>query len=214
MIGPFMKKAVPKEVAATEEEIIAAIEALTTAEHLRLRSYALQRAGMLRRTGLDKGDSDLLQIAVEHTLSGRRHWNKESSNFVDYLLGTLKSISNNWCRTLEQHGHFLESDMTTVSEDGRITTPLLGVPSPNPNPEEALVIKEQGEIIRRELDRLEQLVADRPLAVLIISERRRGTPRTEIQEVFDLSPREYETLTRWIYETARKDAAKERERGE
>jgi hypothetical protein len=214
MIGPFMKKAVPKEVAATEEEIIAAIEALTAAEHLRLRSYALQRAGMLRRTGLDKGDSDLLQVAVEHTLSGRRHWNKESSKFVDYLLGTLKSISTNWCRTLEQHGHLLESDMTTVSEDGRITTPLLGVPSSDPNPEEALVIKEQEETVRRELDRIEQLVADRPIAALIISERRRGTPRTEIQEVFNLSPTQYETLTRWIYETVRKDAAKERQRGE
>jgi hypothetical protein len=214
MIGPFMKKAVPKEVAATEDEIVAAIEALTTADHLRLRSYALHRAGMLRRTGLDKGDSDLLQIAIEHTLSGRRHWNKESSSFVDYLLGAIKSISNNWCRTLEQHGHFLESDMTTVSEDGRATEPLSEVPSPRPNPEEALVIKEQEEMIRRELDRIEQLVADRPLAALIISERRRGTPRTEIQEVFNLSHTQYETLTRWIYETVRKDAAKERQRGE
>lgn len=195
-----MAKRVPEELAATEDEIIAALEALTVEEHLRLESYAQQRARMLRKTGLDKGDTDLLQIAVEQTLSGQRRWNKKTSPmFVNYLSGAIKSISNNWCRTRELHEPDLESD---------VTLPIIS--SPNPDPEQALISKEQEELIKAELDRIEGLVAERPLAVLIISERRRGTPAKEIQEVFGLSQTEYDTLTRWIFETAKRDTDKER----
>lgn len=200
IIGAFMTKRVPEELAATEEEIIAALEALSPEEHLCLQSYAEQRAGMLRKTGLDKGDADLLQIAVEQTLLRQRRWNKKSTPlFVNYLLGAIKSISNNWCRTRERHEPDLESDVT-----------LPAISSPNPDPEQALISKEQEELIKAELDRIEALVAERPLATLIISERRRGTPAKEIQEVFGISATEYDTLTRWIYETARRDTDKER----
>jgi hypothetical protein len=206
-----MTKRVPEELAATEEEVIAALKALTPEEHLRLQSYAQQRARMLRKTGLDKGDADLLQIAVEQTLSRQRHWNKKSSPlFVNYLLGAITSISNNWYRTRERHEPNLESDVITVSKDGIVKNPLLAISSPNPDPEQALISKEQEELIKAELDRIEALVAERPLAALIISERRRGTSAKEIQGVFGMSQTEYDTLTRWIYETVRRDAGKER----
>lgn len=205
-----MPKRVPEELAATEDEVIAALEALTPEEHLRLESYAQNRAGMLRKTGLDKGDTDLLQIAVEQTLLRKRHWNKKTSPlFVNYLLGTIKSISNNWCRTKEQYEADLEADVVTV-KDGIVKNPLSAISSPNPDPEQAFISKEQEELIKAELGRVEALVEERPLAALIISERRRGTPAKEIQEVFGISQTEYDTLTRWIYETARRNADKER----
>jgi hypothetical protein len=205
-----MGKRVVEELAASEEEIIAALSALTPEERLRLQSFARERARMLRKTGLDKGDTDLVQVAIEQTLSRQRHWNKGSSPvFVNHLLGTIKSISNNWYRTKERHAPDLEADVNTVSDDGMLKNSLRSIPSSNPDPEEIFISKEQEELIKAELDRIEVLVAERPLASLIVSERRRGTPSREIQEAFDLTQTEYDTMTRWIYETVRRDTDKE-----
>jgi hypothetical protein len=209
-----MTRRIPEEVAATEEEILAAIEALTTEEALRLRAYARSRAGILRKAGLDKGDEDLFQIAVKSLLSRRRRWNRNSGNFVDFMLGTIKSISSNWCRALDPDEPDLEADLITLSDSGRTVNPLAAAASPNPNPEETLINKERLEEISRELDRIELLVAERPLAALIVAERRRGTTGPEIQEALSISQTDYETETRWIYRSVRMDAARERERAE
>jgi len=209
-----MARRVPEEVAATEEEILAAIEALTTEDLLRLRAYSRLRAGILRRAGLDKGDEDLLQIAVKSLLSRRRKWNKTANSFSDFLFGAIKSISNNWCRTLGPNEPDLEADLITLSDGGRVHNPLVALPSPDANPEEVLINKERQASINRELDRIEALVAGRSLAALIVAERRRGTTGAEIQEALGISETEYETETRWIYRTVRANGPGESERGE
>lgn len=210
-----MTRRVPAEVAANEEEIDAAIEALTKPQLLRLRAYARARAGILRKAGLDRGDEELLQIAVKSLLLGRRKWNKiSSSNFYDFLFATIKSISNNWCRTVDPNEPELEADVITLSDSGRIINPVIAAPSPKANPEETLIEKERQETFSRELDRIELLVAERPLAALIISERRRGTTGPEIQEALEISEAKYETEIRWIYRTVRQSSSRERKRND
>jgi hypothetical protein len=81
-------------VAATREEIITAIEALTAAQLVRLENIAWFRHHSLGSRGAGRQPRDLLSDAVIACLEGRRKWVKSSCELPTFLAGVLRSLAS------------------------------------------------------------------------------------------------------------------------
>ena len=89
---------VSEKVAATADDIRAAIEALTLADWARLRNYAANRTLKLGPKADDRSNEDLLQIALELLLDDTRRWDRTKVEFLPFMIGAMKSVSSNWAR--------------------------------------------------------------------------------------------------------------------
>ena len=89
---------VSEKVAATADDIRAAIEALTLADWARLRNYAANRILKLGPKADDRSNEDLLQIALELLLDDTRRWDRTKVEFLPFMIGAMKSVSSNWAR--------------------------------------------------------------------------------------------------------------------
>ena len=89
---------VSEEVAATPDEIKAAIEALIPADWTRLKSYAANRIRKLGSKADNRSADELLQIALELLLDDTRRWDRTKVDFMPFMIGAIRSISSNWAR--------------------------------------------------------------------------------------------------------------------
>ena len=123
-------------------EVERAIEALTTAQLLRLRKFADFRVRGLGRAAHGRTGEDLLGDALRSTLEGTRHngegrrWNR-NVDFVTHLAGAMRSISSGWKRKFEEV--FLACDLLVYDIEGRETSPLDDVPSRQATPDQCLI---------------------------------------------------------------------------
>jgi hypothetical protein len=193
---------VPEESAATKEEIVAAYEALTRSELLRLERYAKWRIRGLGRRSLGRDWEDLLGEAISATYEDVRRWNKESVDFPRHLIGAMRSISSRWRKEFEPDEAVLESDVLRVSPDGTTSNPLFDAQSSALDPEDGLEQKEEVELI-------EQLVGQKPLAWLIMEGRRDGMTGPQIRETLEISQKDYETAVKWLRRNLKAIADKE-----
>jgi len=193
---------VPLEKAASLEEIAVAVESLTGEDWWRLEQYARWRIKGLGRIAQGRDHKDLLHEAIAETCDpeGRR-WNKAEVSFVRHLKGAMQSISSHWREKFDDEEAILEADAIRVGKDGKEVNPLLNVASPLPDAERTLAAKEQ-------LAQVERLVADRPLAALIVGGMRDKMSGPEIKELLGISQKEYETEMRWLYRNVRDKARK------
>jgi hypothetical protein len=192
---------VPEEKAATEEEIEAAIEALTDDELRRLRQYARSRIDALRRRALGKDHTDLLQQAITDTLSKERRWNKEAVDFPGHLTGAMRSIVWKWRKQFNADEPYLESEVVRTTPEGKEINPMLNATSP------ALDAR-RVEAARAELEHVEKLVAGRDLASLLVAGMCDKMTGPEIKEEFGISQKQLETEMRWVRRTLRADRDK------
>jgi hypothetical protein len=93
--------------------VLAALEALTPEQWLKLNRYAELKMLGLRGKVRDQDAGDLLHAAIERTLvgeekhateKGARRWN-HSVDFFTHLIGCMRSIANGW---LGKTARFLE----------------------------------------------------------------------------------------------------------
>jgi DNA-directed RNA polymerase specialized sigma24 family protein len=89
-----MAKQTPADEYATDQEVEAAIDALSDVDRVRLRRVAAFRARPLLGTGLGIGADDLLQDAMVRTALGERRWRKKKVTLVKHLIETMRSIAN------------------------------------------------------------------------------------------------------------------------
>lgn len=101
------KTVTPKGEFATDDEVEAAIAALTEADAIRLNKIAAFRARSLQGLGLGIGPDDLLQDALMRTVNGAvatgpgaRRWRK-GIPFVKHLDQTMRSIASHARENLE-----------------------------------------------------------------------------------------------------------------
>ena len=189
------------EKAAGLEEIAAAVESLTGEDLWRLGKYARWRIRGLGRAAQGCDYEDLLREAIAATCDPeRRRWNKAEVPFARHLKGVMQSISSHWREKFDDEA-VLEADAIRVGKDGEEINPLLNVASPLPDAELALAAKEQ-------LAQIETLVADRPLAALIVAGMRDRMSGPEIKELLGISQKEYETEMRWLRRNVRDQARK------
>ena len=92
-------KRAPSDEYASDQEVEAAIAALSPTDVERLRARATYRVIALASTGLGMSAEDLLQEAILRTFEGRKRWRKTVS-FVKHLeqaSGTSRGIpQNSW----------------------------------------------------------------------------------------------------------------------
>lgn len=192
----------PPEKAASLEEISAAVESLSEEDLWRLEKYARYRLRGIGRAAMGRDHEDLLREAIAATCDpGRRRWNIGAVSFVHHLKGAMRSISSHWREGFDKEEAMLETDAIRTNESGREINPLLEAESPIPDPERALAAKE-------ELSQIEKLVADRPLAALIVGGMREGSSGSEIKQILGISQTEYETEMKWLRRNVRDKARK------
>lgn len=192
---------VPEEKAASEDEIVAAIEALTDDKLRRLRQYARSRISILKRKALGRSHADLLQEAITDTLSGDRRWNKDAVNFPGHLTGAMRSISWKWGKQFDSDEPYLESEVVRTSPDGKETNPMLNATSPALDARRVTAAKE-------DLEHVEKLVNDRPLAALIVAGMCDKMTGPDIKEELEISQTQLETEMRWVRRTLHADRNK------
>lgn len=171
----------PADDIATEAEVEAAIRSLSTVELVRLGRSGERWAACLRVRGLGMDGDDLLQLAIERTLNGKRKWPKKVK-LVTHLMQTMSSIASH---PRKKH------DAVRVSDDVGRDADLSRVPSPfgppNPGPEVDAAAREQ-------LDRLEDRFASDDEVGLVIEELSNQKTGPEIQRDLGISQREFETI--------------------
>jgi DNA-directed RNA polymerase specialized sigma24 family protein len=171
---------VPEERAASLETVRAAIEGLTEADRLRLAAFAAWRVRGLGRRACGRTHEDLLNEAVVATLDGTRSWNHDRVDFMGYLIGAMRSISDNWGRRFKEAEPVLEADL---GRDDASQSVLDRAPAVRLSPEEEVEVKQQQEAVRR-------LFADDPIVTLIILEIEEGAKFSEIREKHGLAENE------------------------
>jgi hypothetical protein len=193
---------VPEERAATREEVVTAVEAITPRELRRLERYARRRIFGLRRAARGRDWEDLLREAVADTYEGSRRWNKESVDFSRHLIGAMRSISSHWRDQFDPGEAFSESEVTHVSPEGKLTNPMLEAASPAADPERELEAKQ-------EVERIGGIASKNPLAWLIMDGWRGGMTGPEIREALEVSQKDYETALKWLRRNVRPKTDKE-----
>jgi DNA-directed RNA polymerase specialized sigma24 family protein len=178
---------------ATEEEVIAAVDALTDSQLKALKQYARWRIRGLGRSSLGRNFEDLLQEAMTATLAGDRHWNKATGDFFGHLVWAMRSISFNWRRKFDEDEPYLETEVIHNSPEDKESNPMSKVASPTQDGRRVTAAKAY-------IEHIEKLVADsdRPLASLIIDGWREGMTGPEIKETLGISQMELETEVKWL----------------
>jgi len=166
---------VPKDRAASTDEVRAAIESLSDADYLRLEKTAMWRIrGLGRRSG-GRTHDDLLHEAVRAALDGTRSWDRSKVDFVGFLIGAIRSISDNWNKRYKECEPVLESELARDGADGPAPGVFERIASAELTPEEELLVAESGEAIKR-------LFEGDALATLIICEIEEGAKLQDIRE--------------------------------
>ena len=188
---------VPDELAATPDEVDAAIRALTSSELLKLKKYADDRADFLGPKAGGRTGDDLLQIAIVDILELTRRWNKGKVMFAGFLKGAMRSISSNWARSYkETETAELDTDLLRENEEGELYSPLDTARDRDPDPEMQLSAKQT-------LKQIEALFADDEEAQMVLMAAQDGCTPPEVRELLDLSQTEYNTVVTRIRRRSR-----------
>lgn len=182
---------IPKEKAATRDEIVAAVEALTPRELSRLRGFGKWRVQGMGRAAQGQNWEDLLAKAVARTFEGPRGWDRNRVNFCNHLLGVIRSISSHETKQFDPNEAMVESDLITVSTEGEETSPLATVESSVADPQRMLEAKEK-------VEEIDAIANKNPLAWLIWDGFRSGMNGPEIREALSISLKDYDTALKWL----------------
>lgn len=197
---------IPEEVAASQDEIVAAVATLSKKEQWKLEQFARFRIKGLGRARMGRDHKVLLRDAITATYAGDRRWNKGSVDFSQHLRGAMRSISSHWREQFDPNEAYLESEVTRVSADGTLSNPMLEVASAEPNPERALEIKEM-------LVQVEEIASENEVAWFIMDGKRRGMTGPEIREDLSISQKDYDAAMKWLHRRVRAGVNKERSNG-
>ena len=193
---------VSEKVAATADDIRAAIEALTLVDWARLRNYAANRILKLGRKADGRSNEDLLQIALELLLDDTRRWDRTKVEFLPFMIGAMKSVSSNWARGYKPEETLsLVLDAEKTNKDGETFRPIEYVEDENPNPERRLVDEETRQADARRLEMIDELFKDDEEAHMVIEAWQDDYDPPGVRALWDLSQNDYNTIVRRIRRT-------------
>lgn len=199
---------VPEEQAATQAQILEAIEALTAGDAARLRWFARWRGRGHLPDGRE-GD-DLLSAALLAALAGKRRWNPSKVQFPAFLIGAMRSLASharNASVTDILQVALSESDLVTPED----LIPLDNISSADPhafgstvpNAEERLLQEQSQREARVLISEFEKSHDDDWEALLVIEAWREGHDGPAIRDNLGLAVTEYETIVRRLRRKAK-----------
>jgi len=195
---------IPEEKAATQDEIVAAVEGLTQQELSRLKGFAKWRVAGMGRAAQGQDWEDLLRKAIAATYGGTRRWNKDAIRFWQHLLGAMRSISSHERDQFDEKEARLESDLMYSSADGDEVNPLATIESLSASPQRILEAKEK-------VEEIEAIANKNSLAWLIWDGFRSGMNGPEIRDALCVSQKDYDTAMKWLRRKIRPRARKDGE---
>lgn len=161
--------------AASPNEVMTAIDGLSDAALLRLRSYARYRMRAMGGRALAATYEDLLSDAITSTLAGQRRWNRGAVDIVGHLCGVMRSVSSHW----------LDDPSTIPSEE------YFGLEQAAPTPS-----ADREASARQEVDRIERFFAQDHLVLMILEAFKQGMKGPEVQSQLGITQTEYETAVK------------------
>ncbi len=163
---------------ASQEEVVAAIRALSDLDHQKLvliaRFWHQQRRG-LSQLGVEP--DELLSEAFERTLDGRRRWRKARVTLIRHLDATMRSVSGQMLAAAKS-----EREGRAAVHDRQPGVPTL----------EAQVLA------RDEITAIDKFFSDDPSALSVLRSRADGKNAEEIRSELGLTKTEYATICRRI----------------
>jgi DNA-directed RNA polymerase specialized sigma24 family protein len=195
---------IPEENAASQEEILAALSALTDEQLLKLRNFARFRINGLGQKSGGRDYEDLLGEAVKRTLAGDRRWNK-SVGFFQHLRGAMRSTSTHWKENFDKGEGRIGLPTSWPNVEGEGNGHFLHLPSGAPDCERVLSAKQT-------LEEVEQLFTDEPLIREIIDGLRDNLSGPDIQHILRLSQVQYETAVKRMRRKVRAAFSKKQDR--
>lgn len=188
---------IPLDKAASFDEITDAINSLTPVQLKKLEKSARWRIRGLGRKNTGRNWEDLFHETIKSFCSedGRR-WNKEKVDFVKALTEAMRSISDSWKRSFDEDEPRLETELITTSLSVKESNPLAVTATPIWNTQKHLEAKEK-------LEAIDNLVAKREWAALIIMGMKDKMTGPEIKKDLGITQTQYETEMTWIRRTVR-----------
>lgn len=179
------QRRIPKEKAATPDEIAAAVETLTPEETLKLDRYARFRIKRIGRAADTRDHDDLLAEALRKTLDGDRRWNKDVT-FSVHLLGAMWSLSSHWAETFANEQR---TGRAQISDRNDARTELAGVVDE---------VAERNAVAQETLEQVRALFADDALASNIVAGWEDGLDPAEIREMLGVGKTIFDSKVRAI----------------
>ena len=211
---PQVVKAEAPKRAATSDEVLRAIDALSDAENERIEQFAINRIHRIGRAAAGRDHEDLLQDAVTSLINGPRHWYPDVGvSFADCLLGAVRSISSSWAAHRKRNADSpryagLDSELSFRTDEGHLASPFETITSPAPNAEESAVenavrATEIAEA-KKLADTIMESFADDEPATYVLMGFEDGLTGPEIRAALNMSEPQYRTVTRKIQRRATK----------
>jgi hypothetical protein len=211
---PKVVKAEAPKRAATSDEVLRAINALSEAESERIEQFAINRIHRIGRAAAGRDHEDLLQDAVTSLINGPRHWYPdEGVSFADCLLGAVRSLSSAWAGHRKRNADSpryagLDSELSFRTDEGRLASPFEIIASPVLNAEESAVENEvrASEIAeaKKFADAILESFADDEQATYVLMGFEDGLTGPEIRAALNMGEPQYRTVTRKIQRRAKK----------
>ena len=175
------KHATPNDEYATDQEVAAAVHALSVADAVRVSRVAKFRAASLAALGLGINGDDLMQEAITRTIKGDRRWRRTVS-FVTHLTKTIRSIANHAADEL-RGGSVVQA--TSDDPSGRLDgASLVGV----------LADGERAAAATEQLERIATKFDDDPEVTQVLERLANGLTGPEIQIDLKITQTRYETI--------------------
>jgi DNA-directed RNA polymerase specialized sigma24 family protein len=194
----------PPAKAATQDEIIQAIEALTPEDTERLEQVTKNRVSRIgRRAANLRTEKDLFQEAVERILEGQRQWCPQNVKFVPFLVGVIWSIASEWAGHRKRNVGtpeyaVTESQTTKEDEEGNPLSPFADLAATNPNIDEQLVDAEVEADRKALADAIERHFEQDENASYVLMGWQEGMDGPTIQKEFGFSEKTYRAIVRRI----------------
>jgi DNA-directed RNA polymerase specialized sigma24 family protein len=207
---PQVIKAEAPKRAATSDEVLRAIDALSDAENERIEQFAINRIHRIGRAAAGRDHEDLLQDAVTSLINGPRHWYPEGGvSFAECLLGAVRSVSSAWAGHRKRNADSpryagLDSELSLKTDEGRLASPFERIASPVLNAEENAVRATEIAEAQKLADAIFESFADDEPATYVLMGFEDGLTGPEIRAALNMSEPQYRTVTRKIQRRAKK----------
>jgi RNA polymerase sigma factor (sigma-70 family) len=200
----------PAVKAATQAEIIAAMESITNEDSERLEQVAINRIIRIgRKAANGRSHEDLLQEAMERVLERRRTWYPEQVAFVPFLVGVVWSIASEWAGHRERNPRSpeyaaVESQITREDDEGNSVSPFAELGDARPTVEEAIIDAETEAEQAALLKAIKEHFADDENASLVLMALEEDMDGPTIQKDLGFSETTYRSTVRRIRRNAKK----------
>ncbi len=199
---------------ATQGEIKQAIEELTLEDTERIEQTAENRIYRIGRATANRREAkELINEAVERLFDGRRKWDKDRISLAQCVIGAIWSIASEWAAHRKRNKKLpeyalLESDLLTIDDEGKPSSPFDRLRVPDLNPEQELIQAEVSAETEAEnkalVEKIEALFAEDEQASILIMGFQDGMDGPTIRSEFEMSEKEFKTTMRRIQRKVKK----------